>query len=67
MVLVKNVRSQCNVWYMDDGTLGDSVDTLLTNFRMLFDGSTRLDLGVNVTKCEIIRDDVKTGQRSAKV
>jgi len=29
MALVKRIKSQCNIWYMDDGTMGDDVNTLL--------------------------------------
>jgi hypothetical protein len=63
MTLVKQIRSQCNIWYMDDGALGDNVDTLLTDFRMLLDESTKLGLSINIAKCEIITDDVKVLQK----
>jgi len=28
-------KSQCNIWYMDDGTMGDDVNTLLADFQFL--------------------------------
>ena len=54
MAFVKQVKSQCNIWYMDDGAIGDNVDALLSDIRMLMDESRKLDL---VAKCEIITDN----------
>ena len=61
MAFVKQVKSQCNIWYMDDGAIGDNVDALLSDIRMLMDESRKLDL---VAKCEIItdNDEVATAQ-----
>jgi hypothetical protein len=57
MAFVKQVKSQCNIWYMDDGAIGDNVDALLSDFRMLMDESRKLGLIINVAKCEIITDN----------
>ena len=57
MALVKRIKSQCSVCFMDDGTMGDDVDTLMTDFQMLIDEGRKLGLVVNVAKCEIITDD----------
>ena len=59
MTLVKRIKSQCNNWYMDDGTMGDGVDRLLSDFEMLRVEGRKLDLVVNDVKCEIITDDVE--------
>ena len=58
MAFVKQVKSQCNIWYMDDGAIGDNVDALLSDIRMLMDESRKLDL---VAKCEIITDNDEVG------
>jgi hypothetical protein len=63
MALVKRIKSQCNIWYMDDGAIGDNVDALLSDFRMLMDESRKLGLIINVTKCEIITDNVEVLQK----
>jgi len=56
MALVKRIKSQCNIWYMDDGTMGDDVNTLLADFQLLVVEGRKLGLVVNVAKCEIITD-----------
>ena len=43
---------------MDDGAIGDNVDALLSDIRMLMDESRKLDL---VAKCEIITDNDEVG------
>lgn len=63
MSLVKRIKSQCNVWYMDDGTMGGDVDTLLTDFLMLIEKGREIGLVVNVAKCEIITNDDEVVQK----
>jgi hypothetical protein len=63
MSLVKRVKSQCNIWYMDDGTLGGEVETLLEDFRMLTLEGKNLGLVVNIAKCEVITDDEEVLQK----
>ena len=58
MHLVKLIKSVFNSWYMDDGTLGGNVDTLLMDWRMLLEESKKIGLVINVSKCELITDDV---------
>ena len=48
---------------MDDGTLGDEVDTLLADFRMLLEEGKKFGLVVNVAKCEVITDDDEVLQK----
>jgi len=67
MSLVKRVKSQCNIWYMDDGTMGGDVDTLLTDFHMLMVEGRKLGLVVNVPKCEVITDDEEVLQKIRKM
>jgi hypothetical protein len=63
IALVKRIKSQCNIWYMDDGANGDNVEVLLSDFEMLMDESRKLGLFINVTKCEIITDNVEVLQK----
>jgi hypothetical protein len=44
---------------MDDGAIGDNVDALLPDFRMLMDESRKMGIIINVTKYEIITDNVE--------
>jgi len=54
MTLVQRIKSQCNIWYMDNGTMGGHVDTLFADFQMLQVEGKKLGLTVNCGKCEII-------------
>jgi len=58
MALVQRIKSPCNIWYMDDGTMRDDVNTLLADFQLLMVEGRKLGLIINVAKCEIITDDV---------
>ena len=57
MTLVRRVKSQCNIWYMDDSTMGGDIDTLLADFQTLIEDGRKLGLVVNIAKCEVITDD----------
>ena len=67
MSIVKRVKSQCNIWYTDDGTLGGEIDTLLTDFEMLMAEGRKLGLVVNIAKCEVITDDEEVLQKIRSV
>ena len=57
MLLINRLQSTFNVWYMDDGTIGDNADVLLNDFQLLIAGGKNLGLNVNTAKCELIVDD----------
>ena len=57
MPLINRLQSNFNVWYMDDGTIGDHADVLLNDFQLLIAGGKNLGLTVNTAKCELIIDD----------
>jgi hypothetical protein len=57
MCLVQRVQSQFNVWFMDDGTLGGNLDTLLADFDLIVNQSKSLGLTVSTSKCELITDN----------
>lgn len=58
MSLVQCIKSEFNVWYMDDGTLGGNVQQLLDDFQMLVEEGRKLGLVVNAAKCELITDNI---------
>jgi len=59
MRLVNRIKSVFNLWYMDDGTLGGHIDVLISDWKMLVEEGRKIGLVVNVTKCELITDDVE--------
>jgi hypothetical protein len=55
--LVLKLQSEFNVWYMDDGTLGDEIDILLSDFRTIINEGPNYGLHLNEIKCELITND----------
>ena len=61
--MVKKLKSELNVWFMDDGTLGGNVNQLLDDFSLIMKESCELGLHVNVSKCELITNDAEVVRR----
>ena len=51
--LISNLSSEFNVWYLDDGTLAGSPETVLSDFETIVAAQESLGLKVNMSKCEI--------------
>ena len=51
------MKSELNVWYMDDGTLGGDADVLLVDFNTVRRVGQELGLELNEQKCELITDN----------
>ena len=52
------MKSEFNLWYLDDGTLGGDVATLLEDFATVVREGRNLGLQLNTAKCEVITSDV---------
>ena len=52
--LTREVETEFNVWYLDDGTLGDSPDKVILCVRKLVEDLREVGLEVNQRKCELI-------------
>jgi Reverse transcriptase (RNA-dependent DNA polymerase) len=55
--LAKKMNAELNIWYMDDGTLGDDVEVLLNDLETVRQVGSALGLTLNEQKCELITDD----------
>ena len=55
--LAKSLKSELNIWYMEDGTLGGDVDVLLDDLKTVWKVGSNLGLTLNETKCELITED----------
>jgi hypothetical protein len=56
MSQVKHIKPEFSCWYMDDGTPGGDINTLLKDFNLIIDeGKT--------AKCEIITDEENVVQK----
>lgn len=51
--MVRSLKSPLNVWYMDDGALGGSLDDVLADIQKVKDFSLQSGLTLNPSKCEI--------------
>jgi hypothetical protein len=48
------MQSPFNVWYLDDGTIGGAVESVLPDFERILASSNELGLCVNDAKCEML-------------
>lgn len=51
--LVTLLQAELNVWYLDDGTLGDTPANVLVDLSTIKDRAKSIGLELNSTKCEI--------------
>jgi len=48
------VKSDLNVWYLDDGCIGEDPWTMLSNASLVRDKLSSIDLEINNPKCELL-------------
>lgn len=51
--IVQSLQSQCNLWYMDDGIIGDEENIVMKDFEILKRKCVEIGLSLNIKKCEI--------------
>ncbi|XP_008486032.1 uncharacterized protein LOC103522716, partial [Diaphorina citri] len=51
--IVQSMKSELNVWYLDDATLADDPETVLSDFKALISLAKDAGLEINSAKCEI--------------
>lgn len=51
--LVQMIKSEFNVFYIDDGTIGDDYETVIKDFKLFIEESKKLGLSLNYSKCEL--------------
>ena len=51
--LIQNLKSELNVWYLDDGSICDDPDIVLSDFKTIIKESEKLGLHINPSKCEL--------------
>ena len=52
--LVDSLSSELNIWYLDDGTIGGSVEDVINDLKTIIHQSPHLGLELNASKCEVI-------------
>ncbi len=51
--MVTQLNTELNIWYLDDGTLADTPDKVLSNLTFLKEKAKLLGLELNYEKCEL--------------
>ncbi|WP_223199655.1 hypothetical protein, partial [Solihabitans fulvus] len=51
--LVQRLGTEFNVWYLDDGTIGDSPENAISGIKRLIDDLREVGLEINQRKCEL--------------
>jgi hypothetical protein len=51
--LIVKLKSELNVWYLDDGTLGGTVDSVLSDIETIKASASLFGLELNTGKCEV--------------
>ena len=64
MDLTKDLVSEVNLWYLDDGTLIGTAESVLSDYKKIKDASDSLGLEVNPGKCEIMLVNPKENNNS---
>ena len=52
--IVREIDSEFNVWYLDDGSIGDTPERVLSCVRELIDNFRAVGLEINRGKCEMV-------------
>jgi hypothetical protein len=52
--IVNKLKSRLNVWYLDDGTIGDTQEVVMSDFEYITEESKRIGLEINISKCETV-------------
>lgn len=55
--LVSDLKSECKVFYLDDRTLGGSLQVLSKDLKYIEEEGGKLGMHLNVTKSEVIASD----------
>lgn len=51
------MKSEFNIWYLDDGSIGGDVSTLLSDLDVVRHVGPAIGLELNEDKCEIVTGD----------
>ena len=52
--LISNLKSEYNVWYLDDGNLVGDPDDVYNDYKMIIKEGNKLGLNLNPSKCELL-------------
>lgn len=52
--IISNLQSKLNEWYLDDGSIGDSIDTVIADIKTIKTLSEEVGLTLNTSTCEAL-------------
>jgi hypothetical protein len=61
--LAESLKAEFNVWYLDDGSIGGDVETLVNDLETIRGEGYKIGLVLNERKSEIVSDDVSVVAR----
>ena len=65
--LIDSLESKTNLWYLDDGNLGDVYGTVFKDLKKNVEAERTLGLKIKPTKCEIFSLCDITGKRRSTI
>ena len=51
--IIRSLKSEINLWYLDDGTLAGDPCTVFEDFQNIINYSSKIGLNINFSKCEL--------------
>ena len=64
--VTSEVKSDLNVWYLDDGCIGGDPQTMLSNAAIIKNGLSSVGLEINKSKCEVLIVNNTTTQEQSQ-
>ena len=64
--VTSEVKSDLNVWYLDDGCIGGDMQTVLSNAAIIRNGPSSVGLEINNSKYELLIVNNTTSQERSK-
>lgn len=55
--VITALNSKFNIWYLDDGTIGDDATSVLNDLKSIKEQFKQLGLQLNFSKCELFLSD----------
>lgn len=53
--IIEELKSELNVWFLDDGTIAGNMETVLNDLKIIKEKFAAIGLEVNTNKCEIFQ------------
>ncbi|XP_072938410.1 uncharacterized protein [Epargyreus clarus] len=65
--IISQLNSKLNIWYLDDGTLGGEVSSVLNDLEYLITNLKEIGLDLNFSKCELFINSDKSPEEKNEI